>query len=390
MFSGDPNEAFDELNLTQLSIYDFRNIARIEFSPARVNVIAGNNGYGKTSLLEAVYFAATSKSFRTRRVSELVRHGAHVTHVRARFQERAQSGHLLTREQSAAIEGKSVTPKVDGNRPPTLSSFATRSPVVVFHPEEMELSTGPAELRRRLLDRISLYMDPSTADRRARYERALRARQELLQRRGSSGDPGADLDAFEALCAQYGADLTQARGRAAEALEVELLAAFSQIAAPGLVLSAKYSAGGSAAPGEALHELKQRRSRDAHRPSAGFGPHRDDWKLFFGEHPARTVGSQGQHRALTLAIKVAEASAIAQIRGLLPILLLDDVSSELDPERTHALFAFLARTRSQIFLTTTRPEIIVTPGICGPDRMDIRMDHGTILSAGAPKPSEGA
>lgn len=384
--SGEFSTQVGELHLEQLSIRDFRNLSRVDIEPAsRVNVIAGNNGHGKTSLLEAIYFASTSKSFRTHRMAELVRHGAQVAHVRAHFREFQSETAPMTREQSAAIEGKSTTLKVDGNRPQSLSTFATRSPVVVFHPEEMELSTGPAGLRRRLLDRVSLYMDPASADRRARYEHALRARQGLLQRRSSSeGYSGADLDAFEALCAKHGAELTQARKRAAAALESELFIAFSRIAAPELKLSAHYEAGGSEQADEALHELQQRRARDALRPSAGYGPHRDDWKLHFGDHPARLYGSQGQHRALTLAIKIAEASTIAQMRGLLPILLLDDVSSELDPERTRALFEFLAHTRSQIFLTTTRPELIVTPSIRPEERADIRIENGKIAALPGP------
>ncbi len=376
---GLPHPEVRELHLTQLSIRDFRNIERIDIEPAsRVNVIEGNNGHGKTSLLEAIYFAATSKSFRTHRSAELVRHGAHIVHVRARFREGSESEpNPLTREQSAAIDGNRTLLKIDGNRPPSLAGYATRSPVVVFHPEEMELSTGPAGLRRRLLDRVALYMDPAGADRRARYEQALKSRQELLTRR-SSDPTGADLEAFEELCAKHGAELTQTRKRAADALESELLLAFSRIAAPGLQLSVRYEPGGSEHIDEAKSELQQRRARDSARPSASFGPHKDDWKLFFGEHPARLFGSQGQHRALTLAIKVAEASTIANIRGLLPILLLDDVSSELDPARTRALFEFLAQTQSQVFLTTTRPELIITPGIQAPERMDIRIEEGKI------------
>jgi DNA replication and repair protein RecF len=285
--------------------------------------------------------------------------------VVARFVERRDDGSELTREQIAAVEGKSSVVRVDGNKPQSLASFATRSPVVAFHPEELALSHGPASGRRTLLDRLALFMRPTSADHRARYTRALKARQLLLHREGGALD-SAEVEAFEELCAVHGAALTQARDEAALALAAELLPAFAQIAAPDLELTVAFSPGGSTSSDEARDELRRQRRRDAHRPSAGFGPHRDDLELRLGGHPVRVVASQGQHRALTLALKAAETSAIGAARGLPPILLLDDVSSELDPDRTLALFTFLGLSQGQIFLTTTRPDLIVTPTV-GPE-----------------------
>lgn len=369
-----------KLLLDHLAVREFRNLERVEMEPAsRVNVICGNNGHGKTSLLEAIYFVATSRSFRTHRSGELVRHKAPAMSVKARFSETSELLLPISREQLAAIEGKTSAVRIDGNRPASLADFATRSPVVAFHPEELALSTGPAGLRRKLLDRIALFMDPASADHKARYTHALKARQELLTRKGA-GTPkeGAEIDAFEELCARHGAMVTQARRSAADALLVELLPAFAKIAAPDLELSALYDAGGADDVDEARTELRHRRDRDAHRPTSGFGPHRDDLTLRFGGHSARLVGSQGQHRALTLALKAAEAATVARVRGVEPILLLDDVSSELDPERTAALFSFLGFARGQIFLTTTRRDLIVTPGVDRNSRKDFRIDRGRI------------
>lgn len=373
------------LALEALSVRDFRNLARVDIEPApRMNVVSGSNGHGKTSLLEAIYFAATSRSFRTHRTGDLIRHGAEVASVKARFIERAEDLVPLSREQTAAASGRGCVVTLDGNKPQSLASFATRSPVVVFHPEEMALSTGPAGLRRKLLDRVALFINPASADSKARYTHAIRARQELLHRKGAPASE-AEIEAFEALAAKHGAELTRARERAAEALTVELYAAFRQIAAPELTLVATFQPGGSSDETEAKEKLAGQRNRDAHRPSAGFGPHRDDLGLFFDRHPARLVGSQGQHRALTLSIKAAEAAAVAAVRGLEPILLLDDVSSELDPDRTVALFQFLALARGQIFLTTTRPDLIVTPGLDRNTRSDFRIDRGVASALLSPR-----
>jgi DNA replication and repair protein RecF len=366
------------LLLERLRVRDFRNLDRAELEAApRLNVIAGHNGHGKTSLLEAIYFVATSRSFRTHRAAELVQHDAAVASVAARFLEVGPDLAPLGREQTAGVERGRSAVRIDGNRPASLAEYATRSPVIAFHPEELALSTGPASGRRTMLDRLALFMSPASADHRARYTRALKHRQELLRRAEGSLE-SAEIDAFEELCALHGAALTRARAHAAEALGRDLLPAFQQIAAPDLSLEVRYAPGGAASVDEARVELRQQRRRDAHRPTAGFGPHRDDLDLRFAGHPVRVVASQGQHRALTLALKAAETSAIAAARGLEPVLLLDDVSSELDPERTVALFTFLSLAHGQIFLTTTRPELIVTPGLGPAERRDFVVESGAL------------
>jgi DNA replication and repair protein RecF len=245
------------------------------------------------------------------------------------------------------------------------------------------LSTGPATGRRTLLDRLALYMDPLSADHRARYLHALRARQQILQ----AGRPG-ELDVFEELCAIHGCAVTRARRLASEVLASELRVAFERIAAPGLRLEARYCPGGDEDATIAASELLRQRRADGFRKSAGFGPHRDDLALSLDGHPVRVVASQGQHRAITLALKAAETACVAEARGVEPILLLDDVSSELDRDRTVALLAFLGDARGQIFVTTTRPDLIDTPLIAPADRADFALRDGKL--EGAPRASKTA
>lgn len=369
-----PDGSAPSLLLTEIAVRNLRNLERVDLTLApRVNVFAGNNGQGKTSLLEAIYFVATSRSFRTSKLSEMVRHEQSVASVKATLR---RTDDELSREQVAALQnGRSVL-KLDGSRPSSTAAYATRSPVVVFHPDELALSSGPAQIRRRLLDRIALFLEPSSADTRSRYTRALRGRQELLRR--SRTPESGSVDAFEELCARHGAELTRLRARTIDALKGPLAAAFEQIASPDLALAAEYQPGGSEDEQTAREALRDRRDRDAHRPSAGWGPHRDDLVLTLSDRPARVVASQGQHRALTLALKAAEAACLTDISGTQPMLLLDDVSSELDPERTSSLMTFLSVTRSQIFITTTRPELIVTEGVGPPLRRDFRVVEGRI------------
>lgn len=369
------------LQVDTIRVRDFRNIGLLEFAPApHLNVIVGGNGQGKTSVLEAIYFATTSRSFRTHRTVEVVAHGCRATAVQARLTESGGNTPPLSREQTAVIQNSVCSVRLDGARPASLGEYATRSPVVAFHTEELALSTGPASGRRRLLDRLALFMSPVSADHRTRYARALKARHQVL--RQGVDQVTTHLDAFEELCAYHGAALTRCREQAAAALAADLQPAFKHMAAPDLTLNARFVPGGSSDAAVAKAELTRQRARDAHRPTAGFGPHRDDFELLLGDHPVRLVASQGQHRVITLALKAAEAAAIAAARGVEPILLLDDVSSELDADRTVGLFRFLSLSRRQIFLTTTRPELIVTPDLTSADRQDFEVRCGSLSRVG--------
>ncbi|HEU4538149.1 MAG TPA: DNA replication and repair protein RecF [Polyangiaceae bacterium] len=359
--------------LARLEVQNVRNLERVELEPSRrLTVLAGANGQGKTSVLEAIYLAATSKSFRTPRLDELVRHGAAAGRVRAVFREGTSA---VGREQVVGVEGARRSVKLDGKRPPSLGHFAVRSPVVCFHARELELTSGPAAARRLMLDRLALFVDPLSADDRARYQQALRARQRALEKRGPTG---ADVGAFEALCARHGAALTRARRRAAGALSAWLGPSIERLS-PGLRVEAAYEAGGSDDEGEAAAALSARRGKDVVRGSAGFGPHRDELALRLEGQPLRAVASQGQHRAVTLGLKVAELRALGAARGLWPVLLLDDLSSELDEAKTRALLLLLHETGGQVFVTTTRPGLLDEAGFGPAERSIVTLSGGRLL-----------
>jgi DNA replication and repair protein RecF len=196
------------------------------------------------------------------------------------------------------------------------------------------------------------------------------------------GTEAVELDAFEALMAKHGAALTRARGQASERIVTELKRAFSRITAEARPLEARYEAGGSAEEAELQNTLMCGRERDRHRRSAGTGPHRDDLVITLGGYDVRVEASQGEHRAITMALKMAELSCIAEARGVHPVLLLDDVSSELDLARTALLFEFLRETPGQLLLTTTRPSLIDTKGLSAGERRDFRLEHGVVREVG--------
>ncbi len=349
----------------------FRNIAALDFEPApRLNVVSGDNGQGKTSLLEALYVVATSKSFRADKLAEMVQQGSELATVRAAIVEGT-----LQREQRVAFGARSRSFLVDGKRPATISAYATRTPVVVFHPGDLLLASGPASVRRTLLDRVALFLDPVSGDDRARFTRATRERQRVLEERGVRA---GELEVYERLMAEHGARFSRARARAASRIAEALAPAFRRMASPDLALGITYLPGGSEDVDAFQRELAQRRPVDLRRGNATFGPQRDELELTVDGRTARRHASQGQQRILALALKVAELACVRDARGAHPVLLLDDVSSELDPARTGAVYEFLRDTESQVFVTTTRPELFTTPDIAVGDRADWTLVGGAL------------
>jgi DNA replication and repair protein RecF len=361
----------DNIVIQRLLLAGLRNISRLEIQPARrFNVVAGDNGQGKTSLLEAIYLVATSKSFRTERLNEIRQEGSELTRVEA---EIIDAGRLRVQRANLSAQGRTL--RLDGVAPTGLSSYVRLTPVVVFHPGDLELSMGAASGRRDLLDRIGLFQDPQLADDRRRYRRALSERQSALDVRGPDA---RELEAFETLVAAHGARLTQARAVAAERLAHEVGLAFGRLVAGSLKLEVRYRPGGTPDADELARELRTRRVMDRRRRAATFGPHKDELELVLEGRAARKHASQGQHRILTLSLKLAELSTIRQARAAHPLLLLDDVSSELDPTRIGLVYDFLRESESQVFVTTTRPDLFVTPGLTRDERHDYRLRAGAL------------
>jgi DNA replication and repair protein RecF len=358
------------LHVEHLQIRAFRNLASIDLEPGeRFNVVSGDNGQGKTNLLEALYVAATSKSFRTSKLGDLVGFGADLASLRLTLRDDGDS-----RVQSVGLKTGARLVRIDDKRPPSLAAYAVRTPIVVFHPGEMTLSQGSSAERRRLLDRTSLYMVPQSMSDLEAYTRSMKERQRALETRGANA---TDLDEWETLVVRHGLAVMAHRARSAELVSAKALEAFARIAAPELELTSSYAPSAPSEERAFLDALRARRPSDMRRGSAGIGPHRDDLALAIDGHPVRGVASQGQHRAVTLALKSAEIEVVGLARGVRPILLLDDVSSELDRARTAALFSFLREQRGQVFLTTTRPELIDT-GDDGSARRDFVVRSGTI------------
>jgi DNA replication and repair protein RecF len=350
------------MQLLSLTYERFRNLKHVELRPGpRATVAVGENGQGKTNLLEGLYYLATLKPLRANKLSELVAHGEATARVTGRF---VLNG--AEREISVEIEAGARRASVDGKRAGTLEAYFGGVSVVAFTPDDLQVVKGGPDGRRGFLDRAVFNRFPAFLGESREYARALKSRNRLLKERA----PVAHLSAWDATLARVGARLWVRRRALMRELATRAQGAFARIGrteAPAL-----YEYAPSHLPPELdfaevtepqlqtalAASLDQRLQRDSERGFTSVGPHVDDLELSLGTHAARAFASQGQARALVLAWKVAEIENLFAMSGFLPLLLLDDVSSELDPERNQFLMTYLAESGAQVFLTTTDPALV--------------------------------
>lgn len=360
--------------LRALQVGGFRNLAQTTLVPSpRFNVISGDNGQGKTNLLEAVYLAGTLRSFRTTSTQELIAWDAKAAHVAARVVR----NELERVYEIDLMAGRKVA-RLDGKTPRTLSDYFGGFNIVLFAPEDLRVARGSPSGRRRFLDRSVFNRSVTFLADAQRYARALKNRNVLL--RGPA--PSADLlDVYDAQLAEVGARILRARLGYLGELRPRFAAAFEAITQTGMASTLHYESSLPAlAPSlEELHArlrsaLEASRHRDVARRQTTVGPHVDDIVFFLGAHEARAFASQGQLRALVLAWKTAEIELLRELHGDAPILLLDDVSSELDAKRNAYLFDFLDRIDCQCFVTTTHPRHVPV----SQNRQDFQIVEGVL------------
>lgn len=347
--------------LLSLRYERFRNLSRVELAPGpRTTVAVGENGQGKTNLLEGLYFLATLKPLRASKLSELVQFGNQTARVTGRF--------LLAgaeREVSVEVEAGARHAYVDGKKAASLEAYFGGVSVVAFTPDDLQVVKGGPEGRRSFLDRAVFNRFPAFLAESREYGRALKSRNRLLK----EGAPPAHLSAWDETLARVGARLWSRRRLLMGELSARAQRAFSRIGRTEEPAQFKYRPShleqvdfANATELELklalAAALELRLPRDEERGFTSVGPHVDDLELALGPHAARAFASQGQARALVLAWKVAEIENLHAHSGFLPLLLLDDVSSELDPERNQFLMGYLAESGAQVFLTTTDPALV--------------------------------
>jgi DNA replication and repair protein RecF len=341
------------VRLLSLEIRDFRNIARATLEPSpSATVLVGRNGQGKTNLLESIYLLATLKPLRASRLAELVRFGAERARIEGRF-----DGPGGIRQVAVEVAPGARLAFLDGKPQDRLDAYFEGLAAVCFSPDDLLLVKGGPEGRRRFLDRAAFNRWPAVLEEAREFVRALRARNAAL--RGAA--PEVE-ESFRAPLVRAAARLLVRRRTLVEELAPRVAWAFAEISgplAPAAGLAYRPAAGmrvegGEEALAARLDEiLALRAGRDREKGYTSAGPHMDDLVLALGGRGARPFGSQGQQRALVLALKIAEIENLRAVMGRPPLLLLDDVSSELDPEKNEYLLRYLAGLPAQAFLTAT-------------------------------------
>jgi DNA replication and repair protein RecF len=335
--------------VTRLRVRDFRSHQRTELRPAPgLTVVTGPNGAGKTNLLEALYFACTGRSCRTANERECVRFGASVTRLELDAAD-AQGEHRITVGFSP---GEPKRLQVDGVPVERLTDVGSRPLVSVFLPDRLELVLGAPALRRAHLDQVVAALWPSRAGTRRAYASALAQRNALIGaiRAGRAGR--GSLPAWDAELARHGVAVMRDRAELLERLGPRF-ALHARTLGLDEDPALRYRPRSRAEDAEALAaELGERTGSDLERGFTGHGPHRDDVSLLRAGRELRAYGSRGQQRLGLLALLLAEREELAEQRGTPPLMLLDDVMSELDAARRERLVEVL-RAGGQSLITTT-------------------------------------
>jgi len=331
------------MSLAELRIENLRCIefATLGFSP-ELNLIAGENGAGKTSILEAIFLLGRGRSFRTRSSERLIRY--HQPKLTVFGRSDAQP------PQQAGIEISSdggTRARVNGENARSLLELSGVLPVQAIDPEIHKLVDQGPERRRRWLDWLVFHVEPTFAANWARYSRALKQRNAAL-RLGS-----ADIDAWDQELIRSGEEITQARRRTLDRLLPRLLETFGRFG--GLDVSATFATGW-AADTSLAESLALHADRDRARGSTTSGPHRADVMLRRQQRIARETLSRGQQKLTAVAMIVSQLQLLQAELDLRAVLLLDDPAAELDEKNLHRLFEELASLRCQMIATSLTPE----------------------------------
>ncbi|MEE2757214.1 MAG: DNA replication/repair protein RecF [Myxococcota bacterium] len=344
------------MDIKTLNVRNFRNLRHIDFEPhPRFNIISGQNGQGKTNLIESIYWLATLRPFRTNRIKELISWSENESSVESKIR------HLgLDHRLSVQIKNGQRLAHREGKKARANQYFGALS-VVLFTPDDVGLVRGAPDGRRRFLDRAIFTGKPTHFDDCIAYRRALDARNKLL-RDNASDDL---LDAYELTLARTGAQIIRSRTAFIESVNSLFVENVEAILGDGANTAIRYKR--SVSVSDSLEdELSQiwlkDRERDRDRGFTQKGPHSEDFVISLSGHTARNYASQGQQRALVLALKIAEIQLLKMSQDQVPVVLLDDVSSELDAYRNERLFHFLNRFEGQVFITTTDPAYLRIDG----------------------------
>jgi DNA replication and repair protein RecF len=342
--------------LKRIHIRTFRNIkdADVQFGN-RFNIFFGNNGQGKTNLLEAIFFLATVKSFRHAKNKDMIAWDEPAANLRCTVADQK-----LQHDLFIAFDSHGRQLKVDGKNVTKVTDYCNIFSVVAFSPEELGMVCGSPEQRRRYLDRAIFSSNSEYLGLYYDYFRALKQRNQLLKSRNYAG-----IEAWTDQLASAAARLVTVRNRYVNELAVLFFKYYQEISGSDEEGRLCYHANSLSETDDPLEVRRQlcsvwaENSRlERERGMTLKGPHRDDLEFILNNKPIREHGSQGQQKSFVIALKMAEIEYLEKISGRMPILLLDDMTAELDSSRIWHLMKFMADRQMQVFITTTDPDTV--------------------------------
>ncbi len=338
------------MRLCSVAVADFRNIRSVLIEPGeRFNLLHGLNGQGKTNLLEAIYLLGSPRSFRTFRLPELIRHGE----SKAQIHGTVESGGIENSLQ-LCIEAAGRKVEIDGKAVHKASELHGKLNAVVFSPDDTGMVRMGPDSRRRYLDRTVYMGDIGYLHCWHSYQRILKQRNHLLKTSDRSC-----LEIWTEKLAETGAEVIERRLKFVAILDKKLQKYYATISGSSEISRLSYQPNGiQSTEREQIYEdllemFKRQQRSDERYGTTTAGPHRDDLSLELDDRSLKAFGSQGQQKSYVLALKMAEMDNLQDIFGEAPLLLLDDMSSELDARRNQNLMEFLTTREIQVFITTT-------------------------------------
>ena len=348
------------MRLLSLTLRNYRNYSRLDLTPGpQLNVFLGRNGQGKTNLLEAVALLALSASPRARREVELIGPLA----PEARLLAYVETGSRRTEiELSVSSQGERARRAIRvGGLPRRAVDLPGHFRATLFWPEDLNLVKGGPENRRRLLNQLLVQVEPGHARLLGRYQRVLEQRNHLLKQVAGGDQPASALDVWDGELARLGLEISSLRQVAVAELGPIAARNHEQISG-GERLELEYAG----SPQDLLAAVYKSRTEDLRRGVTTVGPHRDDIVIRLDGAEARAYASQGQQRTAVVSLKLAEAAVVESRTGEPPVLLLDDVLSELDLTRRRALLERVT-SGAQVIITSVEadpfPESVMSAAV---------------------------
>ncbi|MGB2958054.1 MAG: DNA replication/repair protein RecF [Bacteroidota bacterium] len=346
--------------VTELRLKNFRNhvMTRLEFGEG-VNALVGGNGQGKTNVLEALSYLSLTKSFFAANDATVIQIGKESFEVDGTIQDTTGSNHEVMVSYSRTSREKVV--RVDRSKPETLASVVGKFPVVILSPDHGSISAGGPSERRKFMDILLSQTSRSYLEDLLEYRRALRQKNRLLMRAKMEGvRPGASLEPWSISLARHGGRIMRRRRDFAKEFQPFVRRAYTALAEekeqPEVTYVPTVAVSPDAPSGEIERVLAQRmeasRREEERRGLSLTGPHRDELKLCIDSRRVQEYASQGQHKTLLVALKVAEFWFMKERITETPALLLDDVFGELDPQRSRRMLS-LVPEMGQTVVTTT-------------------------------------